>query len=164
MKALHIHAGEQARRHIEAHGLRPRDVRLVPAAAGGPKGLILNHLDRHILGQWLPQGGHTVHLVGASIGAWRVGAAAMQDPVAALHALASGYITQNVEPEPGRRFPSPQRITAGFTETISRFFGAHVPGMLRHPSPKLGEHTVEILARIGVGNADLDKLLSQGLI
>ena len=137
MKALHIHAGERARRHIASHGLRPQDIRLVPAAAGGPKGLILNHLDQHLFGHWLPQGKHTVHLVGASIGAWRMAAAAMQDPVASLKLLATSYIAQNVEPEPGRRFPSPQRITAGFTETIGRFFGEDLDAMLRHPTYRL---------------------------
>lgn len=137
MKALHIHAGERARRHIEAHGLRPQDVRLVPAAAGGPKGLILSHLDQHLFGQWLPQGGHTVHLVGASIGAWRMATAAMADPMQAFKDLAYGYIQQNIEPEVGRKLPSAQRITAGFTETLGSFFSDSVEGMLRHPRYQL---------------------------
>jgi hypothetical protein len=137
MKALHIHAGERARRHIEAHGLRPHDIRLVPAAAGGPKGLILNHIDQHLFGQWLAQGGHTVHLVGASIGAWRMATAAMHDPAHAFRQLAEGYIQQNVEPEPGRRMPSPQRITAGFTETLHGFFGQDLQPLLSHPRYRL---------------------------
>lgn len=137
MKALHIHAGERARRHIEAHGLRPQDVRLVPAAAGGPKGLILSHLDQHLFGQWLPQGGHTVHLVGASIGAWRMATAAMADPMQAFKDLAYGYIQQNIEPEVGRKLPSAQRITAGFTETLGSFFSDSVEGMLSHPRYQL---------------------------
>lgn len=137
MKSLHIHVGARARRHIEANGLSPRDVRLVPAAAGGPKGLILNHIDQHLFGQWLPEGGHTVHLVGASIGAWRMATAAMQDPMAAFRALAHGYIQQHIEPEPGRRMPSAARITAGFTETLQSFFGDSVAGMLSHPRYQL---------------------------
>jgi len=137
MKALHIHVGDKARRHIEAHGLRPQDVRLVPAAAGGPKGLILNHLDQHLFGHWLPQGQHTVHLVGASIGAWRMATAAMQDPVRSFKDLAEGYIAQNIEPEIGRKMPSPQRITAGFRETLNGFFGSSVAGLLNHPHYQL---------------------------
>src|SRR6185437_628975 len=97
--------------------------RLVPAAAGGPKGLILNHIDQHLFGQWLPQGQHTVHLVGASIGAWRMATAAMADPVRSFKALAQGYIAQNMEPDVGRKMPSPQRVTAGFRETLNGFFG-----------------------------------------
>lgn len=72
MRALRLYAGPQARRHIEQHGLRPQDVRVVPAAAGGPKGLVLGPLDRFIFGDWLASSSQPVHLVGASIGAWRV--------------------------------------------------------------------------------------------
>ena len=137
MKALHIHVGERARRHIASHGLSPQDVRLVPAAAGGPKGLILNHLDQHLFGSWLPQGGHTVHLVGASIGAWRMATAAMAEPAKAFQDLASGYIQQHIEPEAGRKLPSAQRITAGFTQTLRDFFGDSVAGILAHPRYQL---------------------------
>jgi hypothetical protein len=36
----------------------PTDVRVVPAAAGGPKGLVLLPLDRFLFGRWLPQATH----------------------------------------------------------------------------------------------------------
>jgi hypothetical protein len=39
MQALRILAGPRARAHLSAHGLRREDVRIIPAAAGGPKGL-----------------------------------------------------------------------------------------------------------------------------
>ena len=137
MKALHIHVGERARRHIEASGLQPHDIRLVPAAAGGPKGLILNHLDRHLFGQWLPQGGHPVHVAGASIGAWRMATAAMADPVRSFADLAHGYIAQHIEPEAGRKMPSPRRVTQGFTDTLQGFFGDEIEGILSHPRYRL---------------------------
>jgi crotonobetainyl-CoA:carnitine CoA-transferase CaiB-like acyl-CoA transferase len=38
------------------------------------------------------------------------------------------------------------------------------PGVLRTPAPKLGEHTAEILGRVGVGPVDLAKLRSQGIV
>lgn len=38
------------------------------------------------------------------------------------------------------------------------------PGVLRTAAPKLGQHTAEILARVGVGEADLKNLTSQGII
>jgi hypothetical protein len=144
MKALHIHAGERARRHIAAQGLRPQDVRLVPAAAGGPKGLILNDLDQHLFAHWLPQGGHTVHLVGGSIGAWRMATAAMDDPAQALRRLADGYIRQNIEPEAGRKLPSARRISEGFSETLQAFFGAHIQSLLAHP-----QYTLHVLTSRG---------------
>jgi hypothetical protein len=54
---------------VARHGLRAADIRAVPAAAGGPKGLILNPLDRFLFGHWLTGPGPSVHLAGASIGA-----------------------------------------------------------------------------------------------
>ena len=48
MRALNIYAGPRARAHVQAHGLQPAHVGVIPAAAGGPKGLILGPLDRFI--------------------------------------------------------------------------------------------------------------------
>ena len=53
MKALQIHAGATALKQLREHGLQPADVRIIPAAAGGPKGLVLNPLDRYLFGEWL---------------------------------------------------------------------------------------------------------------
>ena len=77
MKALRIYAGPKALQHLREQGLRPQDVHTIPAAAGGPKGLILGPLDRFLFGEWLPQSRQTVHLVGASIGAWRMASACL---------------------------------------------------------------------------------------
>ena len=84
LHALQLYAGPAARRHIAQHGLLPQHVATLPAAAGGPKGLILGPLDRFIFGQWLPQSSQPVDLVGASIGAWRMAAACLDDPAAAF--------------------------------------------------------------------------------
>ena len=75
MKALQIHAGPRAAAVLRERGLRPQDVHLVPGAAGGPKGLVLNPLDRYVFGHWLVDAPQVVHLVGASIGAWRLACA-----------------------------------------------------------------------------------------
>jgi len=120
MKALHIHVGERARRHIALRGLSPSDVRVIPAAAGGPKGLMLTHLDQHLFGRWLPKGGHTVHLVGASIGAWRMATAAMPDPVQALRDLAHGYIHQHIEPRRRASQPASRKRCRSFSEVRFR--------------------------------------------
>ncbi|HLO92725.1 MAG TPA: phospholipase, partial [Burkholderiaceae bacterium] len=49
-RALQIFAGPRARARLAQQGLRPEDVQVIPAAAGGPKGLILNPLDQYIFG------------------------------------------------------------------------------------------------------------------
>ena len=41
MRALRLYAGPSALEHLSERGLRPSDIGVVPAAAGGPKGLIL---------------------------------------------------------------------------------------------------------------------------
>src|SRR3954467_406315 len=105
MKALRIYAGPQARRHIEKYGLSPQDVGVVPGAAGGPKGLVLGPLDRFIFGEWLGQSQQPVHLVGASIGAWRMATACLNDSVSAFDRLERDYIAQDYELEPGRKTP-----------------------------------------------------------
>jgi hypothetical protein len=45
MHALQFHAGPRALARIRAEGLQARDVAVIPAAAGGPKGLIFQALD-----------------------------------------------------------------------------------------------------------------------
>ena len=96
--ALRIIMGAQARAHIAQHGLSAHDISAVAAAAGGPKGLILNHLNRHIFGDFLPAKYETtnvaqpVHLIGASIGAWTMSMAASTNPVAKLAELARLYL------------------------------------------------------------------------
>ena len=53
MKALQVFACTRAREHLRDRGLAPADVRVIPAAAGGPKSLALLPLDRFIFGHWL---------------------------------------------------------------------------------------------------------------
>ena len=95
MRALCIYAGPNARRQIEKSGLPADAIGTIPGAAGGPKGLILGPLDRFIFGHWLAQTAQPVHLVGASIGAWRMATACLKDPVAAFQRLEHDYIRQH---------------------------------------------------------------------
>ncbi|MBL8325268.1 MAG: patatin-like phospholipase family protein [Rubrivivax sp.] len=117
MRNVEIYAGPKARAHLREYGLRPQDIRVVPAAAGGPKGLVLNPLDRYIFGRWLAQSDQVVHVVGASIGAWRMACACLPDPGAALAQLAEDYITQRYPHRPGK-LPE--------AEVVSQIFGAKI--------------------------------------
>lgn len=137
MHALQLYAGPAARRHIARHGLSAGDVATIPAAAGGPKGLILGPLDRFIFGRWLPQSAQPVDLVGASIGAWRMASACMPDAVAALHALETGYIHGDMKAPPGRRLPLPEQVSATFAQNLRSMFDGHVPKLLAHPRYRL---------------------------
>jgi len=108
--ALELRADALALAHLQRNGLRPRDVACVPAAAGGPKGLGLIPLDHRLFDRehgWLSDVQH-LELVGASIGAWRMAAAASADPGAALQRLADGYIAQRYSRRPSAREVSEQ--------------------------------------------------------
>ena len=137
MKALRIYAGPAARKHLEQDGLRPQDIGLIPGAAGGPKGLILGPLDRFIFGSWLAQSSQSVHLVGASIGAWRMASACLHDPAAAFERLEHDYIHQHYALPPGRTRPLPRDVSASFGQSLQDFYGGRVDQVLSHPRYKL---------------------------
>ena len=137
MKALQIYAGPKARLHIERHGLHPQDIGVVPGAAGGPKGLILGALDRFIFGDWLCATTHPVHLVGASIGAWRMATACLNDPVSAFNRLENDYIHQHYELQPGQKRPTADFVSAQFGQSLRSFYGGKVNEVLQHPRYRL---------------------------
>ena len=97
---LEIRAGPRALHHLRERGLAPSDVRAIPAAAGGPKGLALIPLDMRLARDWLPAMAR-VELAGASIGAWRMAALAQPEAEAALERLRHAYVCdQNYRREP----------------------------------------------------------------
>lgn len=140
MRALRILAGPRARARLLERGLRPEDVRAIPAAAGGPKGLALTPLDRVLFGGWLAgtagASSAEIHLIGASIGAWRLAVACRLDPVAAIEELAEDYITQDYPHKPGK-FATPATITRVFGQTLDERLGTKATEILSHPRYRL---------------------------
>ncbi len=136
-RALRIHAGPRARAQLREQGLQPRDIRVVAAAAGGPKGLVLLHLDTFLFGHWLPRGQHPVDLVGASIGAWRMAAACTRDPTTALQRLGHDYIHERYGAVNGV-LPGAQEISHQFRQTLRAHFPPQAVAELRtHPNWRL---------------------------
>lgn len=123
--------------HLQRNGLKPQDIRIIPAAAGGPKGLILNPLDQFLFGQWFASSTHTLHLVGASIGAWRLATACLKQPQTALQQLADDYIAQSYEIPSGRKAPTADHVSEKFAESLQAFFGGRVHEILSHPRYRL---------------------------
>lgn len=170
-KALRLHAGPTARRHIEQNGLRPQDIGVVPGAAGGPKGLILGPLDRFIFGQWLTQSSQPVHLVGASIGAWRMATACLNDPVQAFERLERDYIGQHYELQPGQKRPTADFVSEKFGDSLKAFYGGRIDEVLQHPRYRLhvvtsrGRHVLgrehAIGTPLGYGAAFLTNVVSR---
>jgi hypothetical protein len=137
MPALRIYAGPRAREHVARQGLQPQDVGVVPGAAGGPKGLVLGPLDRFIFGDWLLRSQQPVHLVGASIGAWRMATACLHHPVAAFERLERDYIAQDYELEPGRKTPTALHVSERFGQNLQAFYGGRLAQVLEHPRYRL---------------------------
>jgi hypothetical protein len=136
LKALEVHAGPGALAELRERGLRPEQVRAIPAAAGGPKGLVLNPLDRYLFGDWLAGASHTVHLLGASIGAWRMATACLPDADAAFAQMAHDYIHQTYEHAPGKP-PAPRHVSEVFGATLAARLGTRSAQVLGHPRFRL---------------------------
>ena len=103
--ALSLRAGPDALRLIRERGLRAEDVDVVPGASGGAKWLVLAGLDRFLSGEFF-RGPRVrpLHLIGSSIGSWRMAAFAQRDPVAALERAHRAYIyDQHYSPKPSAR-------------------------------------------------------------
>lgn len=112
---------------------------MIPAAAGGPKGLTLLALDRFLFGEWLPQSNSSepIDLLGASIGAWRMAAACLNDPVTALEKLEHDYIHQEYDVPPGKKGPTPEHVSEKFGAGIAATFGGREREVLEHPCYRL---------------------------
>ncbi|MBK0393386.1 phospholipase [Ramlibacter algicola] len=164
--ALRIYAGPRARAHLQREGLRPQDIAVVPGAAGGPKGLVLGPLDRFLFGEWLPRSSQPVHLVGASIGAWRMATACLDDAVPAFERLERDYIAQDYELEAGRKTPTAKHVSERFAANLADFYGDRIAQVLAHPRYRLhvvtsrGRHLLGREHRVGTPLGYLGAYLS----
>jgi predicted acylesterase/phospholipase RssA len=132
MKALDFFAGPRALQHLRQHGLRAQDVAVVPAAAGGPKGLIFQAMDQWMFGQWLPSAPRERSLVGASIGAWRMAAACQRDPADAFKRLGDLYCGQRYTAK-----PDTAEIDRVCRQLLWDFVSGHEADILNHPHYRL---------------------------
>ncbi|MBL8984302.1 MAG: patatin-like phospholipase family protein, partial [Gemmatimonadetes bacterium] len=150
---LTIKAGDAARRILRARGLQLDDVDVVPGASGGAKWLVLGGIDRYVFGEFL-QGPRTrpLHLIGSSIGSWRMACLAQRDPVAALGRGHHGYIYgQGYSPKPSTAEVS--RILALVLDDLLGPTG--VEEILSHPTFR-----VHVITAEGRGLAASDRRLA----
>ena len=169
-RPLEFLAGHRALARIRDGGLAADDVEMVAGAAGGPKWLILGHLDRLLFGRWFKERQRPLHLIGSSIGSWRFAAASCSDPVAAIDRMEAAYIHQRYRPR-----PSPREVSATSLGIIESFLGEAGPGqILSHSTHRLGLLTVRsrhLLARetrlwlaLGLGMAVAANLVDRRLL
>lgn len=137
MQALALYAGPRALRLIAKDGVQPDNIHTIPAAAGGPKGLLLLAMDRFLFGEWLPRSKQPIDLVGASIGAWRMATACLNDPVSAFERLEHDYIHQHYALAPGEKRPSAARVSEEFGKNLQAFYGGREGEVLGQPRYRL---------------------------
>ncbi len=141
--ALEIRAGRLAWQHLQQFGLHASRIAVLPAAAGGPKGLILQELDLYLFGHWLPQAPRQRSLIGASIGAWRMAAASQADPVSALQRMGEAYVRQSYSAKPRQ-----SEITHVINQVVSTIIAGHEAEILQQPQHHL--HIVTVRGKRGL--------------
>lgn len=131
---LTLRAGPDALRIVRERGLRAEDVDVLPGASGGPKWLVLAGLDRFLFGELLcaPRD-RPMHLIGSSIGSWRLACLAQRDPVAALERAREAYIEQRYPVK-----PRPSEVTEASGRQLDALLGdTGTEEILHHPWARL---------------------------
>ncbi|MFL5345135.1 MAG: patatin-like phospholipase family protein [Hyalangium sp.] len=165
--SLTLLAGPDALRWIRERGLRAEDVDVVPGASGGPKWLVLAGLDRVLFGGFFRERSRPLHLIGSSIGSWRLSCLAQADPVAAVERFEAAYLEQRYPPD-----PPPSLVSQTSDRILDTVLGKEgVEQILRHPWARL--HIVTALCRglsasehprvqmLGLGLAAMTNLISR---
>lgn len=113
---LTVLAGKRALEILRDGGLKPEMVHVVAGAAGGPKWLALNGLDRAIFSSWLTGSDHPVFLIGSSIGAWRFAAIAQGMESGAYDRFERAYLDQRYSLN-----PTAAEVTGGSARVMDAF-------------------------------------------
>lgn len=129
--ALALRAGPEALRIIRERGLRAEDIDIIPGASGGAKWLSIAGLDRFLFGEFLQQARERpLHLIGSSIGSWRMACLAQRDPVAALERGHHAYIYE----QHYSKKPTLREVTDVCAHVLDLLLGATgVDEILSHP-------------------------------
>ena len=148
--ALTLRAGPKALAIVRERGLRAEDVDILPGASGGAKWLSIAGLDRYLFGEFFQRPRtRPMHLIGSSIGSWRMACLAQRDPVAALERGHNGYIyDQRYSPH-----PKPPEVTRILSRILDDLLGpAGADEILDHPWAR-----VHVITALGTGFAASDR-------
>lgn len=156
--ALTLRAGPDALRLVRERGLRAQDIDILPGASGGAKWLALAGLDRYLFGTLLAEPRtRPLHLIGSSIGSWRMACLAQRDPVAALARGHHAYIyEQRYSPT-----PSTAEVTRVLNRALDLILGpTGVDEILTHPWARV--HIITAEGR-GLAASERRLLLTAGI-
>lgn len=144
--SLTFKAGAGALESVRRHGFDIASIGTIAGASGGAKWLVLSKLDRAIHASIVPRLEGPVHLVGSSIGAWRLACYAQADPVAAIERFERAYLEQSYSDE-----PDIHEITAVSREILGTVLGEHgVEEILENPLFRL--HILAVRSRAAVAS------------
>jgi hypothetical protein len=102
---------------------------------------VLAGLDRVLFGEFFRGRTRPLHLIGSSIGSWRLSCLAQADPVAALERFEAAYVEQRYPPK-----PPPALVSATSDAILDTVLGKEgVEQILSHPWARL--HVVTALCR-----------------
>lgn len=154
---LQFLAGPGAFEDVRQNGFCPSRIGTIAGASGGAKWLVLSQLDRVIIRGILPKLSGPVHLLGSSIGAWRLACYAQASPIDALVRLETAYLNQEYSQNPGR-----DEITAVSRRILSAVLGpTGALEILSHPV--LRSHIMTVRSR-HLTATDIRPLLATGLL
>jgi hypothetical protein len=138
--SLSLLAGPDALRILRERGLRADDVDVLPGASGGPKWLVLAGIDRFLFTDFLQAPRERpLHLIGSSIGSWRMACLAQRDPGAALARGHEAYIEQRYETK-----PTAAEVSAVSTRILETLLGeTGTDEILSHPWMRVHVITTE---------------------
>jgi len=108
---LIIMAGKKALARVRDCGLRGDDIKVIAGAAGGPKWLILGHLDRYLFTSLFKHRQEPLFLMGSSSAAWRFATASQADPLASIQRFEDAYINQSYDDDPPPAAVSAEALT-----------------------------------------------------
>jgi hypothetical protein len=154
--SLTFKAGARALAIVRERGLRAEDVDVLPGASGGAKWLTIAGLDRFLFGEFFsaPRT-RPLHLIGSSIGSWRMACFAQRDPVAALDRGHHDYIYK-------QRYsarPTPREVTETLSRALDNILGSTgVDEILEHPWARL-----HIITAMGWGLAASSQRVALGV-
>ena len=129
-RPLSVYLGDSAAKTIGERGWQGQDIDLLLGASGGPKWLILGHLDRLLFGDYLLKGRQQkLKALGSSVGSWRHACLAQDDPIAAIDRFEDIYVNWSYSDK-----PDTQEISAASLAMLKHIFGATGARALRdHP-------------------------------
>lgn len=132
-KNLIFLAGKKAFSFIKSKGFSPDSVKILAGAAGGPKWLVLNHIDRVLFSSWFGDRKTPLFLIGSSIGAWRFSALSQRETLKAVEKFESAYLNQHYGPD-----PEPEEVVSEMTKRMDEFLDdAGIGEILDHPYLRL---------------------------